>query len=292
MPLHSQPDAPPEIQLETAPPSAVQPPPPGIAPLWHTLLLVAAILGFSAWGAIRSQGQGAEPMSTVTRVRLGHYALTGLLELVLVAWVWFGLRLRRLPFRALFGTLPRSINDITKEIGIAALFWIVSMTVLGTAAFTWNATQTAIYKQQQAAHPNASAPSPQQQQVESAKKLMTLAPANALEVAAWAVLCLLVGFSEETVFRGYLQGQFFSLSRLVPVSVLASAVIFGAAHGYEGFRGIFLITIYGGLFSVVTLMRRSLFPGMIAHAWHDFFTGMALAAIRESHLLEHLPKTP
>jgi len=40
------------------------------------------------------------------------------------------------------------------------------------------------------------------------------------------------------------------------------------------------------------LMRKNLLPGMIAHSWHDFATGVALALIRSSHLLEHLPPAP
>jgi membrane protease YdiL (CAAX protease family) len=243
-------------------------------------------------------------------VRLIRYGLTGLLELAVVGWVALGLRLRKVPFRSLFGAWPKGLNNITTEAGIAALFWICSMVVLVSFALTWNLVQTRIYNHQTASQSNHPAPSnsssaspsassaqsassnlksPQQQQVETAKQLMELAPANGIEIAAWGLLCVIVGFSEELIFRGYLQTQGIGLLRSIPVGVLLTAVIFGAAHGYEGLRGIFLITIYGSLFGCITLLRKGLFPGILAHSWHDFATGMALSLIRSSHLLDHLP---
>ena len=123
-----------------------------------------------------------------------------------------------------------------------------------------------------------------------ARQLMELAPANGVEIAAWGLLCLVVGFSEELIFRGYLQSQSIALLRNLPVGVVLTALIFGAAHGYQGVRGIVLISIYGALFGCITLLRKNLFPGMLAHSWHDFATVMLLAFIRATHLLDHLPQ--
>ena len=269
--------------------------PLSIAPIWHTLLLVFAILGFSAWGTMRSEANGSEPMTTLSGSRLTHYALSAALELAIVAWVAIGLRIRKVSFRSLLGNLPNGLNDITKEVAIAAVFWIVSMAALGSLAATWSIVQNTIYKHHQSSQSTPQTKkeeSPRQQQIEMAKKLMTLAPANGTEIAAWAALCLIVGFSEEFVFRGYLQSQGIALLGSVPISVLLSSLVFGAAHGYQGVRGIFLIGAYGAFFSIITLMRRNLLPGMLAHAWHDFATGIALALIRESHMLDKLDKLP
>ena len=112
--------------------------PRGIAPLWHTLVLVLGILAFSVWGAVSGKAGSANPFAPVhnsssaasngtDHVRVIRYGLTGTLELFVVAWVAFGLRLRKIPFRSLFGVWPRSLNDITKEAGIAAAFWICSL---------------------------------------------------------------------------------------------------------------------------------------------------------------------
>lgn len=297
--------------------------PRGVAPLWHTLVLVFGILAFSIWGAVRPDTGSINPLAPVSRahatvqdgpdpVRVIRYALTGTLELVIVGWVALGLHLRKVPFRSLFGAWPNGLNNTTVEIGIAALFWICSMLVLAAFALVWVTVETQVYKSHTSHQSNtpshsSSSPSPhskpqapttphkseskspEQKQVEMAKELMELAPASGFEIAAWGLLCLIVGFSEELIFRGYLQSQNIALLRNVPVSVLLTAVIFGAAHGYQGLRGIFLISIYGALFGCITLLRRNLFPGMLAHSWHDFATGMALSLIRSTHLLDHLP---
>jgi uncharacterized protein len=307
---------------QETPPATEAPPPPatqprGIAPIWHTVVLILAIVAFSIWGAQRSNSTNVNPLAPVHRLghsaaandhaaqdsgrmRLMRYALSGILELAIVAWVVFGIRLRRIPFRSLFGALPRGLNDITKEAGIAALFWFCSMLVLSTAALTWQAVETQVYqhqlkiqKQAQSTSPSASSAakpeSPQQKQAEMIRQLMELAPANGFEIAAWGFLCLIVGFSEELVFRGYLQSQGIALLHRIPVSVLLTSLIFGAAHGYQGLRGMCIITIYGALFSIITLLRRNLFPGMLAHSWHDFATGLLLALIRSvPHLLDRL----
>ena len=293
-----------------------------IAPAWHTLVLVLGILAFSIWGAMKKdssllapvhagaavQSSTASESHGVNTVRLIRYGLTGILELSIVAWVAFGLRLRKIPFRSLFGAWPRGLNNITKEAGIAALFWICSMFVLAVLALTWAGVEMQIDKHQKAAEASHAAPSqspnqgeskkeskprtpkksPDEKQADLIRELTELAPANGIEVAGWGLLCLIVGFSEELVFRGYLQTQSIALLRKLPIGMLFTAVVFGAAHGYQGVRGMVLISVYGLLFGCIVLLRRSLFPGMLAHSWHDFFTGMMLALIRASGLLDRL----
>ena len=117
-------------------------------------------------------------------------------------------------------------------------------------------------------------------------ELADLAPANGLETAAWALLCLIVGFSEELVFRGYLQRQFIGWTHgRVGLGALATAVVFGGAHAYQGVRGIVLIAAFGALFSMLAIYRRSLRAGMIAHCWHDLISGLALAFLRSNHFI-------
>ena len=279
-------DPPYPLTTDVLPPPTPEVPTRSIAPWWHTVLLIAAILCISFFGAGRMDSAAAKSDPH----RLAHYALSAVMELLLVGFVYLGVRLRKVPFGSLIGPLPRGLNAITKEAGIALLFWIVSMAVLGSVAITWNLVQTAIYHQhQKQSTKNSKEQSPQQQQIEMAKKLMELAPAGGLEIAAWATLCLVVGFAEETIFRGYLQSQSIHFLRSTIAGLIFSALVFGAAHGYQGIRGMCLITVYGALFGAIALIRRNLLPGMIAHSWHDFATGMLLAFIRESHLLEHLP---
>ncbi len=92
---------------------------------------------------------------------------------------------------------------------------------------------------------------------------------------AGCLLCLLVGVAEELVFRGYLQQQFTAWSRGAAAGgVVFSAIMFGAAHGYEGVRAMFLLAVFGALFSLLALFRRNLRAGIFAHSWHDAIAGL------------------
>ena len=62
--------------------------------------------------------------------------------------------------------------------------------------------------------------------------------------------------------------------------VLLSAVVFGASHGYEGGARMILIGIFGLMFGLLAWWRKSLRPGMIAHAWHDALSGAVLRMLK------------
>jgi len=89
-----------------------------------------------------------------------------------------------------------------------------------------------------------------------------LVPRGAFELGVWVLVSIVAGVCEEIVFRGYLQ-------RRLPIGVVTQAIVFGISHGYQGVRSIINITVIGLLFGVVTKWRRSLVPGMLAHAATD-----------------------
>lgn len=89
-----------------------------------------------------------------------------------------------------------------------------------------------------------------------------LVPRTALEMAVWVVVSCVAGTCEEIVFRGYLQTR-------LPIGVVTQAIVFGVTHGYQGARSIVNITVIGLLFGVVAKWRRSLVPGILAHAATD-----------------------
>ena len=64
-----------------------------------------------------------------------------------------------------------------------------------------------------------------------------------------------------------------------------SSIIFGAAHLYEGVSGVVAITLFGIMFAWLALRRRSLRAGMLAHAWHDAVSGIALYLLTRAHAL-------
>src|ERR1043166_10143921 len=76
-------------------PAEVKPAP--IAPLWHTLLITALILGNSFLGSSKLQHVGSGAHGS----RLILYSGTFILELVLFLLIWFGIRLRGVRMRDL-----------------------------------------------------------------------------------------------------------------------------------------------------------------------------------------------
>ncbi len=260
----------------------VQAMPPGaaaIAPWWHTAALMLAILAISWSGSTRVH---------VVHGRHGHvlgYAASAAMELLLLGWVVLGLWLRKVPIRSLFGKVERGLRGLFVDLGVAALFWIVSMMALGSLGLTWNAVEYAVAHKGAMPTPGQRM-EPSEQQKQTLQTLERMAPANSIEIACWAALCLLVGPVEETIFRGYLQRQFAAWGggRFM-VGAAASALIFGAAHGYEGLRSMVLLVAFGALFSGLVWLRGGLRAGMIAHSAHDLIVGLLLAAARAHHLI-------
>jgi membrane protease YdiL (CAAX protease family) len=99
----------------------------------------------------------------------------------------------------------------------------------------------------------------------------SLLPKRALEAAVWILVALSAGFCEELVFRGYFQRQFHAFTGSLPAAIALQAFVFGFAHFYEGTWAVTKIVLYGGLFGALAAWRRSLRPGMIAHAWSDLY---------------------
>lgn len=249
-----------------------------IAPWWHTVVLVAAILAISWRGSMRVAGAHG------VHGRLWMYGSTALMELALLGWVALGLWLRKVPFRTLFGKVERGVRGLATDVGAAAVFWIVSMMVLGSLGLAWNAVEFAATHK--GATPSAAEKmQPSEQQKKTLQTLERMAPAGGAELAAWVALCLLVGPVEEAIFRGYLQRQFTAGARgRVAVGIAASALIFGGAHGYEGVRTMVLLTAFGALFSMLAWIRGGLRAGIFAHSAHDLIVGLLLAAARSHHV--------
>jgi len=257
-----------------------------IAPLWHTAVLVVVVVAFSIHGASRFSSAHAEIN------RLATYSFTAAMEALLLAWVLFGLRLKKIPLRSLLGARALSLHSVAEDLCFAAVFWIFSLMVLGTLSIAWSRTEFALAHRPATTHAAGEAGKAGQSlaydpsKLESLRALKQLAPANGREIAAWMLLCMLVGFTEEIVFRGYLQRQFIGWARgSVGLGVLASAVVFGSAHAYEGARGMVLITVFGVLFSLLALYRRSLRAGIFAHAWHDLIAGLTIALLSSNHVI-------
>jgi len=282
-PLDEQTGAGPDQQPVESALHPASPEPRGIAPVWHTVVLMLVIVGVSLLGV--HQHPGGAGIGAASRLRT--YGVTACLEVVLVGWVLLGLRLRRIPLRSVLGRVSKDYRSIAIDAGIAIVFWIGSIMTLAMVAMLWLSLQTAITHRPLVQPGPGGRPTIANQNDERAERaVIQLAPANGKEIACWLLMCVLVGFAEELVFRGYFQSQFTAWARGATwAGVVFSALMFGAAHGYEGVRAMFLLSVFGAFFSLLTLFRRNLRAAMFAHGWHDAFVGVLVSVLHAHHLL-------
>jgi membrane protease YdiL (CAAX protease family) len=248
------------------------------------VLLIVVIIVVSAMGFMRHTG----PHGAAVVDRLHTYGTTAILELVLIGWVALGVKLRGVRLRSLFGKVSIDLKAILVDFGVAIVFWVLSMMALATVAMMWISVESWIMHKPIPIQTDKSGKStiPNPADDRAAKAVVQLAPTNGKEVAAWLMLCALVGVAEELVFRGYLQTQFTAWAKgAAAAGVVFSAMIFGAAHGYEGARAMFMLTVFGALFSLLALFRRNLRAGVFAHSWHDAVAGLAVALLHARHVL-------
>lgn len=246
-----------------------------VAPVWHTILLIAGILLLSFAGAKQFSGEQQAHVN-----RLQTYAMTLATEVVMVGWIYLGMRLKRIPFPSIFGNVAGS-RALGIDLLAAAGFWVSSLATLGTINAMWMVTDALIHHR-----PLLNKGQLDPSQEKTIHTLAGLAPSNASEIAAWILLCVMAGISEEIVFRGYLQRQFTAWGRgAAAVGVVFSALLFGCAHGYQGVHYMILLSIYGALFSLLALFRRNIRAGIFAHAWQDIIAGLGLALLHSRHLI-------
>jgi uncharacterized protein len=224
-----------------------------LAPIWHTAIVVFVLLGASLGGS-----RGVHPLTGHSKIP--QYLWTMAWEWVLAGFVYLGVR-KRMKLRELIGGRWASPEDVLLDLMIAAGFWLVAIVVLGAGAKLRHLDQAGKFDSMR-------------------QQLGFLIPDTTLELLAWFCLSTTAGICEEIIFRGYLQRQFAAFTSSMLAGVLLSAVVFGAAHGYEGGPRMLLIGIYGLMFGLLAWWRKSLRPGMIAHAWHDAISGAVLHMLK------------
>jgi membrane protease YdiL (CAAX protease family) len=105
----------------------------------------------------------------------------------------------------------------------------------------------------------------------SSAPLRNMVPRNALEASAFLAAAFTAGFVEEFVFRGYLQKQLTAWTGSVVLGSALQILLFIQGHYFQGWIRLIPVGVFGLLFTLLALWRKSLRPGMIAHGLGDGF---------------------
>jgi len=229
-----------------------------LAPWWHTALMVLVIIGLSVAGVRQLRSFGDQPLHLVA-----NYSLTIAYEWILAGLALWGIHMRKVPLRQLLGEKRPGGRAWLADLGVALGYWAIALIVLAVLGN--------VLVKVSGSHIDP-------QKIGDVTQKLT--PVTGIEMLLFLILSVSAGICEELVFRGYLQQQFARMGHRVWAGLVLSALVFGAAHGYEGVAGVLLIAVYGAMFGVLALLRRGLRTGMIAHAWHDSISGVALVLLR------------
>lgn len=215
-----------------------------VAPLWHTvgLLLFLALI---TYGGVRTHGTTTKASPATNLIRLYLSVMAG--EWMLLLYVWRGIRRKGTTLRELIGGNWVDASAFGRNFAIAVLFW-----------FVWEGSARAMHL---LLGPSDTA------------NVTAMLPRSSAQIVVWCLVSCTAGFCEEVLYRGYLQQQFLAWTGSAFAAIAIQAVIFGASHGYQGTKQMVIISVLGALYGMLAHWRRTLVPGMAAHAWSDIYGG-------------------
>lgn len=215
-----------------------------VAPWWHTAL-VLLILGATSAASAHFRNLPRVPVGGISP-RMRGYITALAIEWLLVLVIWIALRRRGMRIRDLVSARWTKGIFFLRDLGLAVAFLVVATPSLQLLSRLLHANF------------NAGA----------------MLPTSGVELMVWLLLAASAGFSEELTFRGYLNRQFSAWSGSQLLGVGLQGLAFGLAHGYQGWRMMTLITIFGWMFGALAVWRKSLAPGMLAHGIQDSAGGI------------------
>ena len=218
----------------------------GAVPAWHPLALISLILLVSVTGFVLSPH--APSVHAPPHRILGAYV-----PLLLVSW---GLLLYvcrvgrpRFEFAELAGL---HAYDSLRACGDAALALLAASFLVGGEVL-WEGAFGAVRS-------------------EAAEALL---PSTALERVVWCAVAVSVGISEEIVYRGYLARELGRWLASPLAGIFGQALLFALAHGEQGPATMLRFFVYASGLGALAFKRRSLVPGMLAHAGVDLLAGLS-----------------
>ncbi|PYK22048.1 MAG: hypothetical protein DME59_20465 [Verrucomicrobia bacterium] len=220
-----------------------------VAPAWHTVVLLLILFSFS----FASAHAGSLTPFGPKIGRGAGYVLVIIFEWAVVAFIWFGPTQRGVRIGDLIGGNWSKSIHVLRDFLIAVAFLLVATGVLGVLdGFLKTVPNQAI---------------------------RNLIPQSPIEVVLFLATSLTAGFCEELIYRGYLQRQFTALTHAATGGILLQAIVFALSHGYQGWKYVLLITVLAAMLGLLAHWRKSLRPGMIAHALQDGISGIVAAHV-------------
>jgi CAAX protease family protein len=215
-----------------------------IASPWHTVALLVLQTAIVLRGIYRADAMHA--LANASRVAL--YQRTILMEWALFGLVIFGVWRQGAPLTTVLGERWRSARQFFTDVGLGIAFLFAAILLQSVVASVLHGEG-------------------------GEKATQFLLPQGRAELIWWVFLSLSAGICEETLFRGYFQRQFMAFTKSAPLGILLSAMIFGAAHGYQGLRQAISIGLLGVMGGMLAYWRKTVRPGMFEHTLQDVLGG-------------------
>jgi hypothetical protein len=206
--------------------------------------MLAALVGLS----MRLHNAGSE---TGGAHRIVGYTIILVSEWAMAGWIAWGCGRQQQSVKSLLGKIESSWRTILRDAGLAVGFLVVANIVLSLVRSLFPAGPS-----------------------EGIKNLL---PHTGLESAIFLGLSVTAAICEELIYRGYLQRQFTAWTGSVAAAIVLQGAVFGLSHAYQGWAQVITIAVYGCLFGLFALWRKSLRPGMLAHFLQDGIGGLMLA---------------
>lgn len=220
--------------------------------LFATVLIVV-LPALSAWDMPRlAQRVAADPLDARTKVYLSNMAVQWGVTLALIgAWRWVG----------------RPARDLGLQLPPMTSGWWWTLLITGLAMLF-------ILQQGYSLLTSSEAQAQVRKQLETQPDLRAAMPSTAREARAFSGVAVTAGICEEVLYRGFLLWYFQSI---VPggAAVAVTVVVFGAAHLYQGLRGMISTGVAGGIFMAAYLLTGSLLAPIVLHTLLDLVNGLA-----------------
>ena len=222
-----------------------------LASPWHTVFVLLVLGLYAYWATIRA----ARAQAGLGPSRPTMYLRTIFFELLFLGIVVAGVKLRGGSLQSVLGQRWKSVGQVFADLGLGIGLLILSTLLVSVLG----------------GHQNAGAAN---------QSVQFLLPLTSLETGLWMLLSITAGICEEAIYRGYLQRQLGALTRNVWVGIAISAAAFGGAHLYQGVRRATVIAVSGVLFGWFAEWRKTVRPGMFAHALQDGIAPLLLKVAR------------